>query len=283
MINKNEIPVRDACADFQISKSGYYYWKSSEKQQDLDKYLKKEIQGIALEFPFYGYRRITKELHRREIGTNHKKVLRIMREDNLLCRRKKAFRPVTTNSAHHYNIYPNLIKNIEVTGLNHVWVSDITYIRLPDEFVYLSALIDLFSRKCVGWDLSKEINALLALNALQMALNNRKNIGFNNLIHHSDRGVQYASNEYVELLEKNGIRISMSASGNPYENAFAESFNKTLKVEEVYINEYETFEDALKNIKHFIEKVYNKKRLHSSIGYVPPEEFEREVLKRRVT
>lgn len=282
MIDKNEIPVRDACTAFQISKGSYYYWKGKEKQENLDKYLKKEIQGIALEFPFYGYRRVTKELHRRELGVNHKKVLRLMKEYNLICRRKKAFRPVTTDSNHNYNIYPNLIKNIEVSGLNQVWVSDITYIRLPNGFAYLSALIDLFSRKCVGWDLGRNIDTLLTLNALDMALTNRKDIGFDNLIHHSDRGVQYASNGYVNLLEKKGIRISMSAPGNPYDNAFAESFNKTLKVEEVYINEYETFEDALKNIKHFIEKVYNKKRLHSSIGYVPPEEFEREVLNIRV-
>jgi len=283
MIEKNEIPVKDSCTAFQIGKSSFYYWKNLGKQQDLDKYLRKEIQGIALEFPFYGYRRVSHELKRRELPVNHKKVLRIMREDNLICRRKKAFRPVTTQSNHSYNIYPNLIKNIEVTGLNQVWVADITYIRLVHEFVYLAVIIDIFSRKCIGWSLGREIDSLLTLDALKMALADRDWIGFTILIHHSDRGVQYASDDYVELLEKNGIRISMSASGNPYDNAFAESFNKTLKVEEVYINEYETFEDALKNIKHFINIVYNKKRLHSSIGYVPPEEFEREVLKTRVT
>jgi len=271
MIDKNEIPVKDACTAFQISKGSYYHWKNSEEQQDLNKYLRKEIQGIALEFPFYGYRRVSKELRRRELVANHKKVLRIMREDNLVCRRKKAFRPVTTDSDHNYNIYPNLIKNIEVTGLNQVWVSDITYIRLPEGFSYLAAVMDMFSRKCIGWGLGRDIDSLLTLEALEMAITKRKQIGFSNLTHHSDRGVQYASNDYVELLERNGIMISMSASGNPYDNAFAESFNKTLKVEEVYINEYETFEDALKNIKHFIEIVYNKKRLHSSIGYVPPE------------
>ena len=282
MIDKNEIYVGDACKAFQISKSSYYDWKNKEKQTDLDKYLRKEIRGIALEFPFYGYRRVSHELKRRELIANHKKVLRIMREDNLICRRKKAFRPVTTDSNHNYNIYPNLIKNINVTGLNRVWVSDITYIRLPEGFIYLSSIMDMFSRKCIGWSLGRYIDSLLTLEALEMAISKRKQIGFSNLIHHSDRGVQYASDDYVELLEKNGIKISMSASGNPYDNAFAESFNKTLKVEEVYINEYETFEDALKNIKHFIDIVYNKKRLHSSIGYVQPEEFEREVLKIRV-
>ena len=278
MIDKNEIPIIDACSAFNVSKGSYYHWKNSGKHQNMSKYLKKEIQGIALEFPFYGYRRITRELHRRELNVNHKKILRLMREDNLLCRRKKAFRPVTTQSDHGYKIYPNLIKGLKVTGLNQVWVSDITYIRLPDDFIYLAAITDIYSRRCVGWRLSRDIDASLALDALKMALAGRKWIGFEDLIHHSDRGVQYASNEYIKLLNQNGIRTSMSASGNPYENAYAESFNKTLKVEEVYINDYETFEDALMNIKHFIEKVYNKKRLHSSIGYVPPEEFEKEVL-----
>ena len=282
MIDKSEIPVRNACSAFQVSKSRFYEWKNKGKQEDLDKYLRKEIESIALEFPFYGYRRVSKELGRRDLLVNHKKVLRLMKEDNLICRRKKAFKPVTTDSDHNYNIYPNLIKNIEVTGLNQVWVSDITYIRLLSGFVYLAAIIDIFSRKCIGWALGRDIDSMLTIEALNIAIANRKHRGFTILIHHSDRGVQYASNDYVEILNRNGIKISMSASGNPYDNAFAESFNKTLKVEEVYMNEYETFEDAYKNIKRFIEAVYNKKRLHSSIGYVPPEEFEREVLNNRV-
>jgi len=279
MIDKNEIPIKDACTAFQVSKGSYYHWKNLGEQQNLNEYLRREIQGIALEFPFYGYRRITKELHRREIGTNHKKVLRIMKEDNLLCRRKRAFRPVTTNSDHSFKIYPNLAKDLIVTGLNQLWVADITYIRLSEGFVYLAAVMDMFSRRCIGWNLGTNIDSGLAIKALEMALIKRRSIGLSNLVHHSDRGVQYASEEYIHTLLEFGIEISMSRSGNPYDNAFAESFNKTLKVEEVYINEYGTFEDALKNIKHFIEAVYNKKRLHSSIGYVPPEEFEREVLK----
>jgi transposase InsO family protein len=283
MIDKNEIPIRDACKSFQIGKSSFYKWKNNGTQEDIDRHLRKEIEGIATEFPFYGYRRISKELKRRDLLVNHKKVLRLMKEDNLLCRRKKAFRPVTTDSDHSYNIYPNLAKDLMVTGLNQLWVSDITYVRLPCGFAYLAAIEDVFSRKCVGWNLGLCIDTELALKALQMAITNRKKIGFAKLIHHSDRGVQYASNEYVDLLVQNGISTSMSRSGNPYDNAFAESFNKTLKVEEVYINEYETFEDALKNIRRFIEVVYNKKRLHSSIGYVPPEEFEKEVLKTIVT
>lgn len=279
MIEKNEIPVKNACTNFQIGKSSYYDWKRKNQPKDNSPILRNEIQGIALEFPFYGYRRITKELHRRELQINHKKVLRMMKEDNLLCRRKRAFKPVTTDSNHSCKIYPNLAKGMKVTGLNQLWVSDITYIRMPKGFIYLAAIEDVFSRKCIGWSLGVQIDSRLVLDALTMAINKRKAIGFSNLVHHSDRGVQYASEEYADTLLENEINISMSRSGNPYDNAFAESFNKTIKVEEVYINEYETFEEAYKNIKHFIELVYNKKRLHSSIGYVPPDEFEREVLK----
>jgi transposase InsO family protein len=278
MISEKQISIEQACSALEISRSSFYKWKQNPEHIDNDIYLRKEIQGICLEFQFYGYRRVTHELKRRKMIVNSKRVRKIMKEDNLFCRRKKAFKPVTTQSNHDYKIYPNLIKGIEVTGLNQVWVADITYIQLVDEFIYLATIEDIFSRKCVGWALSRDINTILTLNALEMAISKRKSLGLNNLIHHSDRGVQYASNDYVELLMKYGIRISMSRSGNPYDNAFMESFNKTIKVEEVYINEYQTFEDAYRNIKHFIELVYNKKRLHSSLGYVPPEEFEREVL-----
>ena len=201
-----------------------------------------------------------------------------MLSENLLCRRKKAFKPVTTQSNHNFEVYPNLIENIRVTGLNQIWVSDITYIHLMKGSVYLAVIIDLFSRKCIGWHLSNDIDTYLSLNALDMAIAARQQLGFDSLIHHSDRGVQYASNDYIQKLEEFGIKISMSRSGNPYDNAFAESFMKTLKVEEVYMNEYEAFEDALKNIQRFIEEVYNEKRLHSGIGYMSPNKFEREVL-----
>ena len=278
MISEKQISIEQACSALEIGRSSYYKWKQNPEYVDNDIYLRKEIQGICLEFPFYGYRRVTEELYRRKIDVNRKKVLRIMKEDNLLSRRKRAFKPVTTQSDHDYKIYPNLIKNIEVTGLNQVWVADITYIQLVDEFIYLATIEDIFSRKCIGWALSRDIDTILTLNALEMAISKRKSLGMKGLIHHSDRGVQYASNDYVDLLNKFRIIISMSRSGNPYDNAFMESFNKTIKVEEVYINEYQTFEDAYRNIKHFIELVYNKKRLHSSLGYVPPEEFEKEVL-----
>lgn len=282
MIKEKQIPVIRACSALEVSRDSYYKWKNKEIFPD-DSLLIKEIQGIALEFPFYGYRRITKELQIRGLSINHKKVLDIMRENKILCRRKKRFKPVTTQSDHNCKIYPNLIENIKVTGLNQVWVSDITYVHLPDDFVYLAAVNDIFSRKCIGWSLSRNIDTLLTLKALNMAVDSRKNIGLSNLIHHSDRGVQYAAEDYVSRLNELGIKISMSKKGNPYDNAFAESFMKTLKVEEVYINDYETFEDAFKNIKHFIEKVYNTKRLHSGIGYKSPNKFEQEILNINLT
>src|SRR3989344_1409094 len=195
MIQQNEMSIIKSCSALKISRGSYYNWKKGGKQEDLDKYLLKEIESIALEFPFYGYRRIHRELRRRDLLVNHKKVLRLMKEDNLICRRKKAFRPVTTDSDHNYNIYPNLIKNIEVTGLNQVWVSDITYIRLPEGFSYLAAVMDMFSRKCIGWSLGRDIDSMLTISALSMAIANRKHLGFIILIHHSDRGVQYASND----------------------------------------------------------------------------------------
>jgi putative transposase len=175
-------------------------------------------------------------------------------------------------------VYHNLAKGLEVTKLNQLWVADITYICLPGGHVYLAVIIDVFSRKCIGWELSRNIDTGLVLNALKMAIRKRKHLGFDYLIHHSDQGVQYASHEYVNLPKELGIKISMSRKGNPYDNAFAESFMKTLKAEEVYVNEYLSFEDAYRNIKRFIELVYNKKRLHSSIGYKLPIEFEEEVL-----
>ena len=284
MIEKKQILISRACSTLELSRSNYYDWKKRKKSIDKDIDLRNEIQGIALEFPFYGYRRITKELHRRKIFMNHKKVLRIMKRDNLLCLRKKLFRPVTTQSDHSYKVYPNLAKNLKITGLNQLWVADITYIRLPKEFVYLSVIIDRFSRKCIGWALRRNIDTSLTLSALQIAMLKRKKFGFKDLVHHSDRGMQYASDLYISELNNYKIKISMSKGGCPYDNAYAETFMKTLKIEEVYIKEYETYEEAYSNIKNFIELVYNKKRLHSSIGYVPPEEFEMEVLsnKRRL-
>jgi len=279
MISQTEFPVRKACNSLHAGKSSYYGWKNHGFVDNSNPVLVKEIHNIAGEFPCYGYRRITKELHRRNMPVNTKPVRKIMKQENLVCQRKKAFKPVTTDSNHGFKVYPNLAKDLIVTGLNQLWVADITYIRLPNGFAYLATILDIFSRKGIGWSLKKEIDTALTLEALDMAINKRWDMDLSNLIHHSDQGVQYASDNYIERLNQFGIQISMSRRGNPYDNAFAESFNKTLKVEEVYINEYETFEEALKNIKHFIEIVYNKKRLHSSLSYIPPEEFEMEVLK----
>ena len=197
-----------------------------------------------------------------------------MREDNLLCM-KKRFRLQTTDSNHSEKIYLNLAKDLIVTDINQLWVADITYIQLLREFVFLAVIIDVFSRRCIGWELSRYIDTQLTLNALYNAFKTRRANDLTGLIHHSDQGVQYASQEYVDCLKEHGIKISMSRRGNPYDNAFAESFIKTLKCEEVYLNEYGTFKDALQNIERFIEEVYNSKRLHSSIGYKSPVDFER--------
>jgi putative transposase len=194
-----------------------------------------------------------------------------MRQESLLCQLKRRFVP-TTDSAHASARYPNLIKDIEIDRLDQVWISDITYIRLPTTFCYLAAILDAYSRYCVGWHLSRWIDTRLTLLALEMALVSRR--PESGLIHHSDQGVQYASSEYVLRLKEAGAQISMAAVGNPYENAKAESFFRTLKMEEVYIKDYRDFEEAEENIAEFIEEVYNQKRLHSSLGYVPPVEFE---------
>ena len=194
-----------------------------------------------------------------------------MRDESLLCQLKRRFK-ATTDSAHSFRSYPNLIKDVEPEGPDRIWLSDITYIRLPTAFCYLAAILDAYSRYCVGWSLSYWIDTRLTLSALEMALCSR--LPEPGLIHHSDQGVQYASSEYVARLKNAGALISMAAIGNPYENAKAESFLRTLKMEEVYIKDYRGFEEAEENIAEFIEEVYNKKRLHSSLGYLPPIEFE---------
>ena len=271
------LPISRSCRALEVSRSGYYKWRTKHEIisfDDMD--LRNQIQRIALEFPGYGYRRITAELQNLGYVVNRKRVLRLMRQDNLLCLKKK-FKPVTTDSNHGLPVYPNLLKSTKITGLNQVWASDITYIQLLHENIYLVVILDLYSRKCIGWELSRNIDSLLVLNALSKALDNRWSESIHGIVHHSDQGVQYASRDYVECLKQHEIQISMSRKGNPYDNAFAESFIKTLKVEEVYLNEYGTFEDAYRNIWRFIEKVYNQKRLHSALDYRSPEQFEMEV------
>jgi putative transposase len=233
--------------------------------------LRDAIEQLILEFAGYGYRRVTHALVRAGWRVNHKRVLRIMREESLLCHLKRQFVP-TTDAHHGFQVYPNLAKGLQVDAPDVLWVADITYIRLLHSFVYLAALLDAYSRKCIGWHLSKRIDTQLALGALDKALATRDVRP--GLIHHSDRGVKSASTAYVERLLSVQAKISMSALGNPYDNAKAESFFKTLKQEEVYLKQYQTFEEAQANIGQFIADVYTTKRLHSSLGYVPPEEFE---------
>ena len=242
---------------------------STNNEDELE--LRSQIQMIALEMRAYGYRPITAELQRRGLKVNHKRVLRLLREDNLLCLRQRAF-VRTTDSRHNLKVYPNLIRNLALSNINQLWVADITYIRLLRDFIYLAVLLDAFSRRCIGWAISRHIDTQLTLAALQMALNTRTIQP--GLIHHSDQGVQYAATDYVAILQEHKIEISMSRTGNPYDNAKAERFMRTLKYEEIYMNDYETLAEVRASIEHFIEAVYNRKRLHSAIGYRPPVEFE---------
>jgi transposase InsO family protein len=255
-----------------LSRAGFYRWRWPRPGIPVEMEMRDEMQKIALESPSYGYRRITAELRRRNFDVNHKRVLRMLREDNLLCVRRRAF-VTTTDSRHSLPVYSNLARDMQLTAINQLWVADITYIRLRQEFVYLSVLLDAYSRRVIGWALGKTLEADLAASALRMALECRRPAP--GLVHHSDRGVQYASHEYKALLKDHEVSISMSRKGNPYDNAACESFMKTLKYDEVYRNEYRDFDEALSSIGEFLEVVYNERRLHSALGYRPPTEFEK--------
>lgn len=263
------------CEAGQVSRVGYYRFVARQ-EVDRDVELRDKIQKIAVEMPSYGYRRVCAELKRRQQPANHKRVRRIMREDNLLCLRRRSF-VRTTDSGHGFKVYPNLAKKMALTSTNQLWVADITYIRLLCEFVYLAVILDAFSRRVIGWELGRTLEGELTVTALRVALSSRQISP--GLVHHSDRGVQYAATAYIDLLTQHGIQISMSRKGNPYDNAQAESFMKTLKYEEVYRSEYRDEREVRRGIKRFLEKVYNEKRLHSALGYVPPAEFERNLSK----
>ena len=263
--------MKSLCAAVELSRASYYRSLRVAEPEPETIELRDQIQKIALQFPAYGYRRITAELQRRGYAANHKRVLRLMRRDNLLCLRRKSFLR-TTDSAHPFPVFPNLAATLAPAAVNQLWVADITYIRLRHEFVYLAVLLDAHSRRVVGWALGRTLEAELTLTALRRAVAARRPRP--GLVHHSDRGVQYACSAYTALLAEYGMRGSMSRTGNPYDNAYAESFMKTLKYEEVYRNEYADLAEAAASIGDFIEKIYNRQRLHSALGYQPPAEFE---------
>jgi len=265
--------VERLCALAGVSRASFYrdWAKTAPGREETE--LRDVIQRAVLACKHYGYRRITAELRRQGWAVNHKRVLRIMREDNLLCLRGAAFKPATTNSDHAWRIWPNLARQVRPMAVNRLWVADITYVRLAEEFVYLAVILDGFSRKVIGWALDDHLQASLAIAALEMALAGR-DVNPGELIHHSDRGVQYACGDYIDRLQQAGIQPSMSRAGCPYDNAMAESFMKTLKAEEVDAAQYCDLADARTSIASFIDHVYNRQRLHSALSYRPPEEFE---------
>ena len=255
-----------------VSRASFYrFGKDNPSRTDSDMDLRDAIQRVALEWPSYGRPRITAELRRRGWKVNPKRVYRLMREDNLLCVRKRKF-VVTTDSNHDRKVYPNLAGDMVLTGIDQLWVADITYIRLGSEFVYLAVVIDAYSRRVIGWALERTVEDDLPLAALRQALELRQPAP--GVVHHSDRGSQYASGDYTGLLKAHGCQISMSHKASPWENAGCESWMKTLKSEEVYRQEYRDLAEARASIAQFIDEVYNQTRLHSALGYQPPVEFE---------
>jgi transposase InsO family protein len=254
-----------------VNRAGFYRRFALHSGAEYQVELRDRIQRIALENRRYGYRRVTAALRRQGLTVNHKKVLRLLRADNLLAVRKRRFE-LTTDANHFMPVYPNLAARLRVDGVDQLWQSDITYIRLREAFVYLAVVLDAYSRRVLGWKLGPTLEAELAVGALRQALAARRPAP--GLVHHSDQGVQYASRDYVELLERHGAVISMSRRGNPYDNAKAESFLKTLKAEEVYLRRYRTLDEARASIGEFIDEIYNERRLHSALGYRPPAEFE---------
>ncbi len=256
-----------------VSRAGYYrHWQVSAPRRE-EAGLRDAIQRLAVANRHYGYRRIAALLRRTGWQANHKRVLRLMREDNLLCLRTRPFVPRTTDSQHDWEVMPNLARGMILTGLDQLWVADITYVHLAEEFGYLAIVLDAFSRKVIGWAMATHLRAELAITALDMAIAARRPAP-GNLIHHSDRGVQYASNDYAARLRAHAIQASMSRVGNPYDNAKAESFMKTLKAEEVNASAYRDLADAEAHIGAFIEQTYNQQRLHSALDYLSPQEYE---------
>lgn len=270
------VTIERLCRLGGVSRAGYYRRFEERVSARADADLRDAIQRLALAHRHYGYRRITAQLRREGWIANAKRVLRLMRNDNLLCLRRKAFVPVTTDSRHRFAVVPNLIRRLVPSGIDQIWHADITYVRLGESFVYLAVILDAFSRKVVGWAMADHLEASLAIDALDKAITAR-NPPPHSLIHHSDRGVQYASLDYTARLKARAIAKSMSRVANPYDNAKAESFMKTLKTEEVNGKAYATLDHARSDIGGFIETIYNTQRLHSALGYKPPVEFETEL------
>ena len=265
------LTIRELCESAQVSRASYYRsWRKREPREEQVG-LRDAMQRLAIKDRHCGYRRIGRLLRREGWLVNHKRLLRLMRQDNLLSIRRRRF-VATTDSKHRWRVYPNLAAGVVLSGINQLWVADITYVRLQQEFIYLAVILDVYSRRVVGWSLSRQLDSRFAQGALEGALKRRQPAP--GLIHHSDRGVQYACRDYIDRLEQRGITISMSRPGNPYDNAWTESFMKTLKVEEVDGRCYRSFEDAATSIGRFIEEVYNQQRLHSALDYLSPVEFE---------
>ena len=256
-----------------VSRASYYRQWAMRAPAEEESELRDLVQRLALAQRFYGYRRITELIRREGWPANRKRIARLMREDNLLALRKPAFKPATTDSRHTWRIWPNLARQLRPTAVDQLWVADITYVRLAEAFVFLAVILDAFSRKAVGWAMADHLRAELAIEALERALSGRQVIA-GALVHHSDRGIQYACDDYIARLEAAGILPSMSRIACPYDNAQAESFMKTLKAEEVNGRSYRDLAHAKAEIGRFIEQVYNRQRLHSALGYLSPEEFE---------
>jgi transposase InsO family protein len=269
---QGSLSIERMCQLARVSRAGFYRFLKEHVPREEDTEVRSAIQQVALEHRRrYGYRRVTAELKRRGMQVNHKRVARIMREDNLLAVQPKAF-VTTTDSNHALEVYLNLSRRMRLNAVDQLWVADITYIRLQAEFVYLAVILDGYSRKVVGWKLDRTLTSRLAAEALENAIDLRRPLP--GVVHHSDRGVQYASAEYVAILKLHGMVPSMSRPANPYDNASCESFIKTLKREEIYANKYRDLEDLYGHIQEFIDGYYNQKRLHSALGYQTPEEFE---------
>jgi putative transposase len=258
----------------RVSRAGYYRaWAAAEPDaEEMD--LRDRIQRIAVAHRHYGYRRVSAELKRQGRPANHKRVARLMRLDNLLVRRRAAFRPPTTDSNHALRIYLNLAARLTLTGPDQLWIADLTYLHLRGEFVYLAVVLDRWSRKVIGWRLSRSLQSAVAVEALEQAIQSRQPPA--GLVHHSDRGIQYASEDYTRILGAHGILPSMSRAGNPWDNAACESFMKTLKTEQIDDRRYATLEELQQDIAAFLDGYYNVRRLHSSLGYRPPDEFEQQ-------